>query len=373
MKFSVEKSLLQSAVSTASRAAAVKSAVPALEGLLIETSNGNIKISGYDLKTGIITTVAADVTKDGKIVLSARLFGDIIRKLPDDVVSITCDENLMTKISCGMSEFQILGITPADYPDLPTVDYQHTLTIKEKDLKNMISQTNFAVSDNEARPIQTGALFESEGGQLTVVACDGYRLALRREDLVQPESENLSFVVPGTALDEVEKILVDSDEPVSVMLGSKHIMFVMGGTVLISRRLEGEFWNYKNHIPNTEKYVIEADRRMLVEAVERVSLIISDKLKSPVRCTFSDGVVKLLTNTALGRATDECPVRGDGENMEIGFNNRYLLEALKAAPADNINFKITSGGTPPCLIVPADGSNRFLYMVLPVRLKANEG
>jgi DNA polymerase-3 subunit beta len=149
-------------------------------------------------------------------------------------------------------------------------------------------------------------------------------------------------------------------------------MFVAGGTVLISRRLEGEFWNYKSSIPQTEKYVIEADRRLLVDAVERVSLIISDKLKSPVRCTFSDGLIRFLTSTALGKATDECPVKGDGDNFEIGFNNRYLLEALKAAPSDIIRIKITSGGTPPCLIVPADGSDSFLYMILPVILR-NEG
>lgn len=372
MKFSVEKNLLQSAVSTASRAAAAKSAVPALEGLLLETSGGNVKISGYDLKTGIITTMPADVVGDGRIVLSARLFGDIIRKLPDDVVSISSDEGLMTKIECGMSEFLILGTPAADYPDLPTVDYQQSLTITEKNLKNMIAQTNFAISDNEARPILTGALFEAEKGQLTVVSCDGYRIALRREALLKADAESLHFVVPGVALSELEKILSDTDNQAAIMLGSKHIMFVAGGTVLIARRLEGEFLNYKTSIPQTEKYIIEVDRRALVDAVERVSLIINDKLKSPVRCTFADGVIKLLTSTALGRVTDECPAKGDGDNLEIGFNNRYLLEPLKAAPSDSIRIKITSGITG-CVIVPADDSNNFVYMVLPMRLKANEG
>lgn len=370
MKFTVEKNLLQSAIMTASRASAVKSAVPALEGLLIEASGGNVKVSGYDLKTGIITTVPADIIAEGSIVLSARLFNDIIRKLPDNIVSFFADENLMVKIDCGMSEFQILGTSSADYPDLPTVDYQKSLALTEKNLKNMISQTNFAVSDNESRPIHTGELFEAEKGMLTVVAVDGFRLALRREALVKSDNSTISFVVPGTALSEVEKILSDSDNLVTVMLGSKHIMFVIGGTVLISRRLEGEFWNYKG-IPNTEKYSIEADRRALVEAVERVSLIISDKLKSPVRCTFSDGVIKLLASTALGRATDECTVKGDGENLEIGFNNKYMLEALKAAPSDQIRIKFSSS-TSMCLIKPTDESGSFLYMILPVRLKANE-
>ncbi len=371
MKYTVEKNLLQAAILTASRASAVKSAVPALEGLLVEASGTSVKISGYDLKTGIITTVPADVIEEGSIVLSARLFVDIIRKLPDNVVSFSTDENLMIKIDCGMSNFQILGTSAADYPDLPTVDYQKSLALTETNLKNMIAQTNFAVSDNESRPIHTGALFEADKGILTIVAIDGFRLALRREQLSKSDQSPLSFVVPGTALSEVEKILTDSEELVSVMLGSKHIMFVIGGTVLISRRLEGEFLNYKNSIPHNEKYSIEADRRSVVDAVERVSLIISDKLKSPVRCTFDDGVLKLLSSTALGRASDECAVKGDGEGLEIGFNNRYLLEVLKAAPADTIRINITSGISP-CIIIPADGTNSFLYMILPIRLKANE-
>ncbi|SHH78860.1 DNA polymerase-3 subunit beta [Sporobacter termitidis DSM 10068] len=372
MKFTVEKNLLQAAITTASRASAAKSAVPALEGLLVEAAGNNVKISGYDLKTGIITSVPADVTSEGAIVLSARLFGEIIRKLPDNIVSMAADESLMTKIECGMSEFQILGTPSADYPDLPVVDYQRTITISEKNLKSMIAQTNFAVSDNESRPIHTGALFEAEKGQLTIVAVDGYRLALRREQLENFDGSMLSFVVPGSALGEVEKIVSDAENPVSITLGSKHIMFVIGGTILISRRLEGEFLNYKNSIPHTEKYTIEVDRRAFVDAVERVSLIINDKLKSPVRCTFSDGVIKILSSTALGRASDECPVKGDGEELEIGFNDKYLLEALKAAPADQVRIKITSGISP-CVIIPADGSSNFLYMILPVRLKANEG
>lgn len=371
MKFTVEKNLLLSAIVTASRASAVKSAVPALEGLLIEAAGDDVKISGYDLKTGIVTTVTADVVEEGSVVLSAKLFGDIIRKLPDSIVLFSADENLMVKIECGMSDFQILGSSSADYPDLPTVDYQKSLAIPEKSLKNMIAQTNFAVSDNESRPIHTGALFEAENGVLTMVAIDGFRLALRREQLSKSDTSPLSFVVPGTALGEVEKILTDSENNAAIMLGSKHIMFVIGGTVLISRRLEGEFYNYKITIQHVEKYSIIADRRAVVDAVERVSLIISDKLKSPVRCTFDDGILRLLSNTALGRASDECTVKGDGEGLEIGFNNRYLLEALKAAPADNIRFNISTG-TSQCTIVPADGSNNFLYMILPVRMKANE-
>jgi len=371
MKFICEKSTLLASVNIASRAAAQKSPAPALEGLLIETVGETIKISGYDLKTGIITTVPAEVKRSGSIVLNARLFGEIIRRLGNDDVTIDVAENMMTHISCGMSEFEIMGTSANDYPELPVVDSQNTVKIKASSLKSMISQTNFAVSFDESRPIHTGSLFEVEGNTLTVVAVDGFRLALRREE-TESGVNDCSFVVPGSALSEVEKIVGDSDDIVAVHQGAKHIMFVSGNTVLISRRLEGEFLNYKNSIPQNGKYVIEAERRAVVESVERVSLIINEKLKSPVRCKFEDGILKMLTVTAIGKASDECDVKGDGEGLEIGFNNRYLLDALKAAPADKVNLQLNNSVSP-CVITPADGGNNFLYMILPVRLKSYEG
>ena len=371
MKFICSKNELLTSVSTASRAAAQKSPVPALEGLLLEANEDTVKISGYDLKTGIITVFPAEVKEKGSIVLNSRLFGEIIRRLPDDDVTIAAGDNFMTHISCMMSEFDILGMSPVDYPELPTVDTKNTLKVEAAKLRSMISQTNFAVSFDESRPIHTGSLFEVENGVLTVVAVDGFRLALRREQIAEP-SDKCSFVVPGAALSEVEKIIGDGDDVVTVSQGDKHIMFISGGTVLISRRLEGEFLNYKNSIPREGKYIIEADRKSLVESVDRVSLIINEKLKSPIRCTFGDGVLKMLSYTAIGKASDECSVSGDGEGLEIGFNNRYLSEALKAAPADTVKLMLTSSVSP-CVIVPADGSDNFIYMILPVRLKSYEG
>jgi len=215
-------------------------------------------------------------------------------------------------------------------------------------------------------------LFETAEGELTIVAVDGYRLALRREALENLDATELSFVVPGTALSEVERIISDREDKISIKLGTKHIIFTIEETTLISRRLEGDFLNYKNSLPQQSKYQFKIEKDELIAAVERVSLIISDKLKSPVRCVFSDGVVRLHSVSALGKASDECVMSGDCENMEIGFNDKYLLEALKAAPADDVRLELNSGVTP-CIISPADNSNNFLYMILPVRLKAYEG
>jgi len=372
MKFTCEKLLLLAAILTASRGAATKSPVPLLEGLLLEAEEERIRISGYDLKTGIVTTIPAEVEQTGGIVLNARLFGEIIRKMPGQVVTLIVNSGYVAEISSEMSEFEILGSPTSDYPELPVVDGQDSFEIDEALLKKMISQTNFAVSDNESRPIHTGALFEAGEGKLTIVAVDGYRLALRSEAIENEDMSELSFVVPGTALGEVERIASDADGTVTITLGSKHIMFSIGDTILISRRLEGEFLNYRNSIPQTAKYQFIIAKDELISAVERVSLIINEKMKSPIRCVFGDGLMKLFSASALGKASDECGIEGDGEELEIGFNDKYLLEALKAAPADEVKLELTSGVTP-CIISSADDSNNFLYMILPVRLKAYEG
>jgi len=369
MKFSCEKALLMNAVATASRTVSPKSSIPALEGLLVEAA-GAVRLTGYNLETGIRTVVPADVTEPGSLVLSARLFGEIVRKLPDDVVYFSSD-NYMVKVRCGMSEFNILATDPEEFPELPTVDDVNTLTLPQEALRAMISQTLFAVSDNESRPVHTGSLFEVEDNQLTVVSVDGYRLALRREQLTDKKGGQVfSFVVPGSALSEVEKICSGGEAPVTVIQGARHIQVDTGDTILVSRRLEGEFLAYRNAIPANSSIKVEGDKRSLLASIDRVSLIISDKLKSPLRCVFDDGMLSITTKTGIGDAADQCPIDGNGGGLEIGFNNKYLMDALKAAPADRVRLEMSSG-VAPCIILPAEGEQNFVYMVLPVRLKAN--
>ena len=370
MKFSCEKALLQAAISTTSRAVSPKSSIPALEGILLEAGS-DLRLTGYNLETGIRTIVPADIREEGTLVLGARLFGEIVRKLPDDIVTFQ-SENYMVNIKCGMSEFNILGTDPEEFPELPTVEYQNSLILPQSRLKAMISQTLFAVSDNESRPIHTGSLFEVDSEGLTIVSVDGYRLALRHESIDKKEgAETFSFVVPGAALSEVEKICSDVDEPASVTQGARHVMFKVGDTMLVSRRLEGEFLAYRQAIPRNNTIHVEGETRALLSSIDRVSLIISDKLKSPLRCVFDSNLLKISTKTAIGDAYDECPPSGDGGGLEIGFNNKYLMDALKAAPADKVRLELTTGVSP-CVILPTEGEENFLYMVLPVRLKAGE-
>lgn len=369
MKFSCEKSLLQAAVNIASRAASSKSPIPALEGILLEGGPAGLKLTGYDLKKGIYTSIPADVAEPGSIVLGAKIFGDIVRSLPDGIVKVTVS-GVNVSISCGNADFNIIGTDFNDYPELPSIDGHDGVSLPQNILGEMIRQTIFAVSDNEARPVYTGELFEIEGDTLTVVAVDGYRLALRREK-IDKEMAKCSFIVPGNALSDLEKLCADTDESVAIALGSKHISFTIGKTVIISRRLDGDFLNYKKTVPAAFNVTVKTARTLLQRTVERVSLIIDDKIKNPLRCTFGDGEIRIVCSTSLGKAEDVCIVEGDGNGLEIGFNNRYLLDALKAAPADEVNVCLNSGSAP-CIINPADGSDNFLYMILPVRLKAGE-
>ena len=369
MKFSCEKILLQSAVNTASRAVSAKSSIPALEGVLIQAGT-QLTISGYNMQTGIRTNLEADVTEEGSLVLPARLFGEIIRHLPDDVVTFSSAQDLTVTLTCGDASFNILALSAEDYPDLPEVEDQYSVHIQQKTLRSMIGETSFAVSTDEVRPIHTGSLFEIEEKNLTVVSVDGFRLALRREALESATGGSFHFVAPGSALNEVEKICEDTEEQAVITLGNRHLLFEVGPTQLICRRLEGEFLDYKAAIPRSNPITVVAETKTMINSIDRVSVVISDKQKSPIRCIFQDNRVLMSAKTANGEAKDICSITGDGNNLEIGFNNRYLLEALKYAPADSVRIELNTGISP-CIITPVEGEERFLYMVLPVRLKSN--
>ena len=368
MKFTCEKALLQNAISVTSRAVAQKSSIPALEGLLLCAGEGGLTVSGYNMQTGIRAAVSAGVEEPGTIVLNARLFGDIIRRMPDDAVVFTVNDKFQVRLRCGDADFEIPGLSAADYPDLPEVEDEYAVSIQQKVLRSMIEEVAFAVSTNESRPVHTGALFEIGEGGLTMAAVDGFRLAVRKEPLEKMEGGAFSFVAPGSALNEVKGICGDVEDLAEITLGKRHILFSAGETELICRRLEGEFLDYRNAIPRKNPTAVTVETRALINSIDRVSVVINDKMKSPVRCVFGDGRVTLSAKTGIGSARDVCGISGDGGGLEIGFNNRYLMEALRYAPADTVRIELNTGVSP-AIIVPTDGKDNFLYMVLPVRLK----
>lgn len=367
IQFTCDRDRLISAISVASRTVSQKSTIAALEGILV-SAGGVLTLTGYNLETGISVSMDANVREEGAAVFPAKLFGDIVRKLPDETVTIHVDDGYRVKISSGISSFSIMASSSDDYPSLPDVEYDKAINVPQNVLKDMISGTIFSVSENQARPIQTGCKFEIDPEYITVVAVDGYRLALRREKIDNPEGRTLSFVAPAPALREVEKILGDTDDDAHFTLGTRHILFQVGSATLVCRLLEGEFLDWRRVVPMDNPIRLAVNVRELTQSIERVSLIVSEKIKSPVRCTFGSNAAAFRTSNSIGNAYDECQVAGEGGDMEIGFNCKYLLEALKAVPAENISLELKTNLSP-AVINPCEG-NKFTYMVLPVRLKA---
>ena len=370
MKFTCEKALLVSAISVASRTVAPKSAIPSLEGLLVK-AGVKVMLTGYNLETGITVGVPADIAEPGECIMPARLFFDIIRKLPDDEVTVSVDESFRVSIRGGISSFTITAMTAEDYPELPDVESEKGIPVPQRELREMISGTIFSASENMARPIHTGCLFEIADESVTVVAVDGYRLALRRYIPEQPLERTVKFVAPAAALKEVEKILDDTDDPAVIYLGTKHILFMIGDATLVCRILEGEFLDWRRVLPQNNPIKVAANVREVTDSIERVSLVISEKIKSPVRCTFGHNTADFRTTSTIGEAHDMCSTAGDGKDLEIGFNSRYLLDALRAVPTPEVSLELINGLSP-IVLNPCDGSGRFSYMVLPVRLKAGE-
>ena len=365
--FTCDKDKLIATISVASRTVSQKSTIPALEGLYV-TAGKLLTLTGYNLETGISVSIEADVKEIGSAIFPAKLLGDIVRKLPDDMVTIHVDEKYRVKIVSGISSFSIMASSADDYPNLPDVEYDKAIYVPQNVLKDMISGTIFSVSENQARPIQTGCKFEISPDDITVVAVDGYRLALRREKIDNPESRKLNFVCPSPALRELEKILEDTDETASFTLGTRHIMFQVGNATLVCRVLEGEFLDWRRVVPSDNPIKLGVNVKNLTSSLERVSLIVSEKIKSPVRMTIGENIMALRTSNSIGDAYDECQMAGNGEDMEIGFNCKYILEALKAIPEDDIIFELKTNLSP-AVMNPTEG-NKFTYMVLPVRLKA---
>ena len=367
MRFTCEKSMLVQGLNIASRTVAQKSSLSVLEGILCRAADG-LHLTGYNMETAISYQIDADVSDPGLCILPARLFGDIIRRLPEGPVTVVVDESYKVSIRSGYASFTISAESSEDYPELPEIGTGSSVMIPQNKLKELISGTIFAVSENQGRPVHTGVKFEVSGNSVSAIAVDGFRLARRTWHPDAPTGREMSFVVPAQGLKEVEKIVTDTEDEAAFTLGSKHILFTVGGATLICRLLEGDFLDWRKVVPINCPVKLVANVSDLSASIERVGLIVSEKYKSPVRCVFGDQVVQLRTNTTIGAAEDRCSLAGDGKELEIGFNVRYLADALRVVPSEEVVLELTNGLSP-IVLSPADDKYDFAYMVLPVRIK----
>lgn len=368
MKFSCNKRVLSEAVNNLLPAVAGKATIPALEGILLDVLENRLRLSSYNLELGIVTELAVTGTEPGIMVIQASLLANILVKMPDGEVTFRCDDKLLTEITCGDVTFTVLGMPATDYPALPQFDGEEILSLPGETLQSMIEKTIFAVSQSDQNPILTGSLFDLKDGVLKLVSVDGVRLALRQEKI--RSEENLSFVVPGKSLSEVGRLLSrlgDEEENVTVQLSGKHILFKLTDYAVISRLLEGSFLDYQKAIPKERETAVSIKTRLFLDSINRASIIINDRAKSPIRCEFAGETLRLYCETPLGKVNDLLPIKTEGAPVQIGFNHRYMADALKAVDCETVELSMNGAISPIVLTDPADDS--FLFLVLPVRLK----
>lgn len=363
MKLTCEKNKLTDAVQKV-QIATSSSSLPALEGIFFECKDGYLTLTGYNLEMGITTAIEAKTEQNGLVIMSAKYFSEIVRKIPGNIISIETDEKYICTIKSGETKFTIIGMPPEEYPDLPAVTAGESFEIEGDVLCSMIRQTRFAVSKKEDKPIYNGICFYISGGEITLAALDGYRLAIRKEK--SDFEGTLKFVVPEKTLSEISKIIGEDEQKVKISVEKKHIIFEIGGVMVVSRLLEGEFMDWETAVPQKSTSSVIADTQMLRSCIDRVSLVVNDRDRVFVRCFFEENEFKAMCESTVGTAVDKVPISLEGERVEIGFNSRYLIDALRAVEDDMIKIELNGAGFP-IKILPKEGDS-FKFIVLPVRI-----
>ncbi len=344
-----------------------RSVMPHLEGILIKTTeDGGIELSGFDLDMGITTRMDVRVEQPGAVVLNAKMFCDILRHLREETVYIDCDEKKICTIKSGKREYTMISLEPEEYPELPKITEETPFTISQTVLKSMIKQTIFAVSVDDSKTVHRGVKFEIGEGTLRLIALDGYRLAIRTE-FTDYSGKELKFVVPAKTLNEIVKFISDEDAFINLSIGRRHIIFDIDGYHIISRLLEGEFLDYRSAVPTAKSTVVRVKTDEMIECIEGASIMVTEKMKSPIKFIFDEDTVKLSTVTAQGSFNDNFSASVDGKRTEIGFNNRFVTDALRSCESDEVLINL-NGPIAPAVIVPTEG-DQFLYLILPVKIK----
>ncbi len=370
MKFICDKDKILKALNSVIKAVASKTTMPILEGIFIQTNDNEIKFTTYDLEIGIEYLMEAEVEEQGSTVVNAIMFSEIIRKLPNTDIHITLNENNLLVIECEGSLYKLATMNPEEFPELPKINIENSIQIEQNTLKSMIRKTIFAVSIEENRPIFTGCLFQTIENKLNVVAVDGFRLAWVSTNLINNKND-FSAVIPGKTLNEVNKIILDSFDPISIGVSKNQALFEMDNCKIVTRLLDGEFLNYKNVIPEKWETRIRINKNNLQDCFERISLISASSTekekKYPVKVLIDIGKITISCTNQTGDAKEELYVSTEGKNLEAGFNPKYFLDALKVIDDEEVFVEFGSNISP-CVIRPVEEGD-YNYMILPIRLK----
>ncbi|MCY6485372.1 DNA polymerase III subunit beta [Clostridium aestuarii] len=364
MKFTCAKNKLQEAISISQKAVTGKSPMPILQGIYISAKENQLTLIGSDIDLSIETKIQAQIEEEGTIVVDSKIFGDIIRKLPNSAIQINTVDNNAIQIICEKSRFTLIHMNADEFPSLPSINENMIFNMSQKTLKNMIKGTIFAIAQDETRPILTGILFEVNDKKLNLVALDGYRLALKSNNI---DNENtINAVIPGKTLSEVGKILSDDDENVNITFTPNHILFNLGQTKIISRLLEGEFIKYNSIIPDEYDLKVTAKKGELLNCIERASLMAKDGNTNLIKFDIKEDNLIITSNSQLGKVREELNIVLQGSELQIAFNSKYLIDVLKIIEDDEIIMQFASSVSP-CVIKNTENTS-YTYLILPVRL-----
>jgi len=370
MKFICEKEKLLKAINSVVKGVASKTTMPILEGILIQTNDNEIKLTTYDLEIGIEYIIESTVEEQGNTVVNAVMFSEIIRKLPDTEIKVTLNENNLLVIECEGSLYKLATMNPEEFPELPKINIENSIDLEQKTLKGMVRKTIFAVSMEENRPVFTGCLFEIVNNKINVVAVDGFRLAWS-SSFLEKNCNDFKAVIPGKTLNEVNKIVTDSFEPIKIGVSKNQALFQMENCKIVTRLLDGEFLNYSSVIPKNWETRIRVNKKDLQECFERINLIsasIAEKEKKyPVKTKIDVGKITISCTNQTGDAKEELYLETQGKELEAGFNPKYFLDALKVIDDEEI-FVDFGTSVSPCVIRPIENED-YTYMILPIRMK----
>lgn len=367
MKIICSKSNLLYGVNIVSKAVPTRTTMAILECILIDASAGEIKLTANDMELGIETKIEGEIEERGIIALDAKVFSDIVRKLPDNEVVIETDSSFKTTITCEKAKFNIIGKSGEDFSYIPYIERNEEISISQFTLKEVIRQTIFSIADNDNNKLMTGELFEINENSLKVVSLDGHRISIRNIEL-KNNYEHKKVVVPGKTLQEISKILPgNADEDVSIYLSDNHIVFEFGNTTVVSRLIEGEYFKIEQMLSSDYETKVKINKRELLDCIDRATLLVKEGDKKPIIMNITDDKMELKINSFIGSMNEEIDITKDGKDILIGFNPKFFIDALRVIDEEEVTLYMVNPKAP-CFI--RDENETFIYLILPVNFNA---
>lgn len=367
MKLICNQKILSQKINIVQKAINSRTTIELLKGILLSTENGTLKLTGSDAEIRIETIVQSEIEEDGKIVLDSKLFGDIVRKLPDSFVQIETDSNNNVHIYCENSRFTIKGHSAEDYPIFSNVEENEMYSIPQELLKDMIKQTSFAISQDQTKPILMGELLEASNGKTSLVAIDGYRLAVRSCS-IDSFTNDIKVIIPGKTLVDINSLMTGEGN-INIGFTEKNAVFMLGDTKVVTRLLEGDFIDYNRLLPKEYNSRVRLKTKSLLNSIERASLLSQSEKNNLIKLSIRDGVMVITSNTDKGNVYEEVNLELEGEYLDIAFNSRYLMEGLRYIDSEEIYIEFTTNVNP-CIVKPVDEID-YTYLLLPVRMSSN--